>query len=213
MFSRFFAGEGHRGGCRPHSPWAGDFEGRGPGRGHEARGFGGRGEGRGPWGRGGFGHGGGRERLFDSGELALVILKLLAERPSYGYELIKAIEERFAGGYAPSPGVVYPTLTMLEERGLAQVQSSEGNRKVYAVTEAGQAELAANKARLDAIFDRIEHSSKRFGRERSPEIMRAFRNLGEAIRARMIRGEAFTAEQVSKIAAAINEAARVIDTL
>ena len=66
-------------------------------------------------GRHGRGFGGDRERLFDSGELRLVILQLVAEKPSYGYEIIKAIEERLSGGYAPSPGVVYPTLTLLEE--------------------------------------------------------------------------------------------------
>jgi DNA-binding PadR family transcriptional regulator len=207
MFSTFFRSNSDRGevrdSCGPHGP-------RG-GHGRHERGFGGGWEkhGHGPWGRGGFG--GGRERLFDSGELQFVILKFLAERPSYGYELIKAIEERLAGGYAPSPGVIYPTLTLLEERGLTEVVSSEGNRKVYGITEAGKQELSANRARLDAIFDRIEHSGRRFGRERSPEIMRAFRNLGEAIRGRMMRGENFTPEQITKIAQAINDAARTID--
>src|SRR6201996_2992580 len=66
-----------------------------------------------------FGGGGGRERHFDNGELRFVILQLIADKPSYGYEIIKAIEERLAGAYAPSPGVVYPTLTMLEEEGYA----------------------------------------------------------------------------------------------
>jgi DNA-binding PadR family transcriptional regulator len=190
--------------------------GRGP-RGHrtdetgDTRNFAGRGGHGGPWGRGGFG--GGRERLFDSGELQLVILNLLDERPSYGYELIKAIEERLAGGYAPSPGVIYPTLTLLEERGLAEVVSSEGNRKTFGITEAGKAELAANQPRIDAIFERLDHSGRRFGRERSPEIMRSFRNLGEAIRGRMMRGENLSAEQITKIAQAINDAARAIDTI
>ena len=93
----------------------------------------------------GFG-GGGRERLFDSGELKLVILHLLQEKPSYGYELIKAIEERLSGGYAPSPGVVYPTLTLLEEEGNATVSTSEGNKKLYTVTEQGQQYLKTNQA-------------------------------------------------------------------
>ena len=216
MFQNFFfhSRDDVRGGCGARGRWSDDPRERGGHHGREERGFGGhfgRGAERGgPWGRGGFG-GGGRERLFDSGELQLVILKLLSERPSYGYELIKAIEERFAGGYAPSPGVIYPTLTLLEERGLTAVQSSEGNRKVFAVTEAGQAELATNASRLNAIFERIEHSGKRFGRERSPEIMRAFRNLGEAIRGRMMRGENLTPDQITRIASAINEAARAID--
>src|ERR1700759_2235761 len=125
--------------------------------------------GRGPWERG---FGGGRERFLDPGDLALLILQLLSEKASYGYELIKAIEERLSGGYAPSPGVVYPTLTMLEERGFTEVVSSEGNRKVYGVTEAGKAELEANADRLKAVTERIEHSGERFERLRSAQVMR-----------------------------------------
>src|ERR1700743_3083513 len=77
---------------------------------------------------------GGQERLFDQGDLRFVILYLIAERPRHGYEIIKAIEEGTGGSYAPSPGVVYPTLTMLEEMGLASVESAEGNKKLYTVT-------------------------------------------------------------------------------
>jgi DNA-binding PadR family transcriptional regulator len=150
--------------------------------------------------------------MFDAGDLQLIILQQLAEKPSYGYELMKAIEERLSGGYTPSPGVVYPTLTMLEERGLAEVQSSEGNRKVYAVTEAGQAELAANADRLRAITERLEHSGKAFRRERSPEIIRAYSNLGDAVRLRMVR-EGLTPEQVKKVAEAIDAAAKAIDAI
>src|ERR1700675_3700811 len=82
----------------------------------------------------GFGGGGGRERHFDNGELRFVILQLIADKPSYGYEIIKAIEERLSGAYAPSPGVVYPTLTLLEEEGYATVSSAEGGKKLYTVT-------------------------------------------------------------------------------
>ena len=150
--------------------------------------------------------------MFDAGDLQLILLQQLAVKPSYGYELMKAIEERLSGGYVPSPGVVYPTLTMLEERGLAEVQSSEGNRKVYAVTEAGHAELAANAERLHLITERLEQSGKAFGRERSPEIRRAYMNLGEAVRMRMVR-EGLTPEQVKKVAEAIDAAAKAIDAI
>ena len=158
---------------------------------------------------GGFG-GGDRERLFDSGELRLVILALLAEKPSYGYELIKAIEERLSGGYAPSPGVVYPTLTLLEEEGFATVSSSEGNKKLYTVTEPGQQYLKTNQATVKAIFGRIEQAGKAFGRGRSPQIMRALMNLKFALKMRAGQGN-LTAEQTSKIDEAIDAAARVID--
>jgi DNA-binding PadR family transcriptional regulator len=159
------------------------------------------------------GFGGGRERLFDPGDLQLIILQLLAEKPSYGYELIKSIEERFSGGYAPSPGVIYPTLTLLEEKGLAQVvEPTEGNRKVYTVTDAGREELTASASRLRDITERMQHSERAFRHGRSPQLMRAFRNLGEAVKIRMFRGN-LTPEQTAKIAEAIDTAARTIDNI
>ena len=178
------------------------------------RGFSGRGErGFGPGGHGGrgFGFGGGRSgRLFDGGDLKLVILKLIADKPSYGYELIKAMEERLAGGYAPSPGVVYPTLTLLEEEGLATVATSDAGKKVYTVTDAGRAELTAKERRLAEIFERVEHAGRGFRRGRSPEIMRAFMNLRNAVQARVAR-EGLTGEQIAKMAEAIDAAAQAID--
>lgn len=157
----------------------------------------------------GFG-GGGRERFFDSGQLRLLILHLIAEKPSYGYEIIKAIEERLSGGYAPSPGVVYPTLTLLEEEGLATVTSTEGGKKLYAATEEGKKYLKTNQALVKAILERMQEAGKVFGRGRSPQIMRAIMNLRYALKMRVERGN-LTAEQVSKIAAALDAAARAID--
>ncbi len=180
---------------RHHGRHGGPFGGFG---GPFSRGFGG------PFGGGGRG-----ERLFDSGELRLVILQLLAEKPSYGYELIKAIEERLSGGYAPSPGVVYPTLTLLEEEGHATVTSAEGGKKLYTVTEQGAAHLKANQPTVKAIFGRMEQAGKMFGRGRSPQIMRAMGNLAMALQMRASQGN-LTAEQVQKIIEAIDSAARVI---
>jgi DNA-binding PadR family transcriptional regulator len=138
-----------------------------------------------------------------------VILQLVAEKPSYGYEIIKAIEERLSGGYAPSPGVVYPTLTLLEEEGLA-TSSSEGNKRLYSLTEQGREYLRTNDATVKAIFGRMEKARKMFGRGRSPQIMRAVMNLRYALGMRVGRGD-LSAEQVSKIAQAIDAAARAID--
>ena len=157
----------------------------------------------------GFG-GGGRERHFDNGELRFVILQLIADKPSYGYEIIKAIEERLSGAYAPSPGVVYPTLTMLEEEGYATVSSTEGSKKLYAATERGVEYLKENKVVTKAIFGRMEHAGKVFGRGRSPQIMRAIMNLRYALKIRTERGS-LSPEQTRKIAEAIDAAARVID--
>jgi DNA-binding PadR family transcriptional regulator len=167
-------------------------------------------EGFGGW-PGRFGHGfGGRERLFDSGELKLVILKLLDEQPSYGYQLMKTMEERLAGGYTPSAGVIYPTLTLLEEEGLASATMSEGNKKVYSLTDEGRRFVEANKERIGEVFERIEAVGERFERRRSPELMEAFANLRHAVMGRMWRRN-ITPEQVKKIAEALNAAARVIE--
>ena len=164
---------------------------------------------RGPWAKG---FGGGRERLFDAGDLKLVLLKLLSEQPSYGYQLIKTMEERLSGGYAPSPGVIYPTLTLLEEEGLASVATSETNKKVYSVTPEGLQFLEENKQRVAEIFERLEEKGEHFQRGRSPEIVKAFMNLRGAVMARVARGT-LTPEQVAKIAEAIHNAAKSIDEL
>ena len=165
------------------------------------------------WGRQGHRFGGDfGGRLFDNGELRFVILQLIAEKPSYGYEIIKAIGERLSGIYAPSPGVVYPTLTMLEEEGLATVASTDGAKKLYTITEAGQAELKANKALVDALFARIEKVGSAFGRGRSPQIMRAMHNFKLALKLRFAQGD-LTKEQVSKIAEIIDAAAKGIESI
>lgn len=176
-------------------------------RGREGHGRGGFG----PWGRGGRHGFGGRERLFEGGDLKLVILSLLSDQPSYGYQLIKRLEERMAGGYTPSAGVIYPTLTLLEEEGLTTGETADG-KKVFTVTEAGRAYLQENAARLAEIHARLEHQGGAFQRGRSPEIMRAFLNLRSAIQARAVRGN-LTPEQVEQIAAAIDKAAAAVDAL
>src|SRR5271156_3295337 len=89
-------------------------------------------------GRHGGGFGGREARMFDSGELRLVILALIAEKPRHGYEVIKALGERVGGDYSPSPGVVYPTLTMLEDMGYASVSPDAANRKHYTLTPEGE---------------------------------------------------------------------------
>ncbi|RWD66524.1 MAG: PadR family transcriptional regulator [Mesorhizobium sp.] len=134
---------------------------------HMAGRFGGRGGGFGPFGHGmrGGGRGGPGDvfragRMLADGDLKLITLSLLAEAPRHGYDIIKALEERTSGIYSPSPGVVYPTLTFLEEAGYA-VSSSEGNKKVFSITEAGRAHLEENREMIDHVLDHLE----RFGRK------------------------------------------------
>src|SRR5205085_5926604 len=95
-------------------------------------GFGGEFWGSGPRGRH---HRGRTGRIFEQGDLKYVILRLLAEKPRHGYEVIKELEDRFGGAYSPSPGTVYPTLTMLEDLGYAKASQDDNGRKVYEVTK------------------------------------------------------------------------------
>jgi DNA-binding PadR family transcriptional regulator len=174
--------------------------------------------GHGHFGRGPFhgwrGRGGGmgrREgRVFDGGELRLVILALVAEKPRYGYEIIKELGERVGGDYSPSPGVVYPTLTLLEEMGYARASQDEQGRKLYAVTPEGEKQLADNKAQVDAIFARFAEREEAFGRGGIGSVIRAMMNLRAATRLRL-RSRSATPEQIQAIVDALDAAAKTIE--
>jgi DNA-binding PadR family transcriptional regulator len=124
---------------------------------------------------------------------------------------MKTMEERLAGGYTPSAGIVYPTLTMLAEEGLA-VESLDGAKRIYSITPQGQEYLDAHKERIGELFARLDEAGEGFRRGRSPEVMKAFINLRNAVAARTTR-ESITAERIRKIAEAINAAARTIDEI
>ncbi len=154
--------------------------------------------------------GGGRRRMFEQGDLKTIVLALIAEQPRHGYEIIKEIEHRVGGAYAPSPGVIYPLLTMLEEMGLAELSASEGPKKLYAATAQGKAELADNKAEVDALFARIAAAREMFAGERAPQLVRAMQNLKLALRLRMERGP-LSETQIEAVAAALDNAAQAIE--
>ncbi|PWR22241.1 PadR family transcriptional regulator [Zavarzinia compransoris] len=164
-------------------------------------------------GGGPFGGGGRRgRRVFDHGDLKLVILRLIANKPRHGYEVIKAVEEALGGQYAPSPGVVYPTLTLLEELGHAAAAAADGNRKLYGATEEGKAFLAANQGTVNAIFARMAEMKARHGDGPPPQIIRAMENLKTALRLKLA-GTAPSEEQIRAAAAAIDAAALEIEKL
>jgi len=196
--------EGHR--CN-----GGDFGGRhmGPRGGRFGRGEGPRGwseEGPGS-GRGG----GGRRRMFDGGELRLVLLKLIADKPRHGYDLIRAIEERTGGAYAPSPGIVYPTLTMLSEMGLIEEQLAEGARKQFAITPEGTAHLAEHEAEVTAMLARLDALGAMRERTDAVPIRRALHNLRSVLQSRL--GEGLDKERMHDAAALIDEVAQKIERL
>lgn len=152
-------------------------------------------------------HGG---RFFETGDLRLVILALIAERPRHGYELIKAVEERLGGAYSPSPGVVYPTLTLLEELGQIAVASTEGGRKLYAVTPEGERVLEESRAEADALFARMDAAAGSRPDGSSLQAVRAMHNLKMALRLRLSRG-ALSEEQLRRIVSLIDEAAVAVE--
>ncbi len=135
-------------------------------------------------------HGGRGGRLFDQGDLRWVILKLVADKPAHGYEIIKAIEDRLGGAYAPSPGTVYPTLTLLEELGYVAIAETEGPRKLYAATEAGRAALDQEKATVDAIFAKMAEINLRRSGHQAPQLVRAWENLKMAMKSARRAGAA-----------------------
>jgi DNA-binding PadR family transcriptional regulator len=145
-------------------------------------------------------------RFFAHGDLRLVILHLIEQKPRHGYEIIKAIEEQVAGAYSPSPGVIYPTLTLLEELGYVTVSLGEGAKKLHEITPEGRAFLAANRAAVEALLARMSEASRVRGGGPAPQIVRAMENLRLALRLRLSRGP-LSQEQITAVAAALDTAA------
>lgn len=156
--------------------------------------------------------GGRRRRVFDTGELRLVLLKLISDQPRHGYELIRAIEELSGGFYVPSPGVVYPTLTMLHEMGQIEEAGSGGTRKAFSVTTEGTEHLAARKAEVEALFARLSQFATARERSDGGPIRRAMHNLKTALAYRLER-EDVAAETLHQVAAILDEAAQKIERL
>jgi DNA-binding PadR family transcriptional regulator len=167
--------------------------------------FGGRG------GRGGPRHG--RRRMFDRAELRLVLLKLIAEQPRHGYDLIKAMEELSGGQYSPSPGVVYPALAMLADEGLIAERESEDQRRQFAITPAGEAVLAEEAGAVAEAYERLIELAENAERGREPSIERASVNLFTALSQRMRAGDEGGDDLAHRIAEILDEAAQKIERL
>ena len=180
---------GHRGGGRGWRGGGGDEDG--------SEGFG-----------RGFGGRGGGGRLLGHGDLRLLLLALIGEKPSHGYDLIRAVEERFAGAYAPSPGAVYPTLTMLEEQDYISAKATEGSKRLYAITEAGKAFLQENTAQVEGILARINLAAAAFSRHMAPdEVREAWKTLRQAMN---MKRTPWTKQETERVVAILDKAARDI---
>ena len=151
-------------------------------------------------------------RVFEQGDLKYVILRLLAEKPRHGYEIIKELEERFGGSYAPSPGTVYPTLTMLEDLGYARAMPEEGGRRIYEITEEGRRHLEEHSATVDDIFDRIARFVEGIFDTPMSDLKGAMANLGRAtfyVASRAPNDRA----RIERISAILRKAAAEIESL
>lgn len=173
----------------------GEREGRRNGRSHLGRGGGHGGPGRG-------------RRMFGPGDLRLVLLALIEQQePRHGYDLIKAIEALFGGGYAPSPGIVYPTLSLLADEGLLSGVEDGGGKRVFSLTEAGRAWLAENRAAVDGVMQRMALAARKISGEQAPEVVReAMHTLRHAVAGKPgAWDEAETARVVEALMKAVRE--------
>lgn len=157
--------------------------------------------------------GGGRRgggRLLGHGDLKLLLLALIEQQPRHGYELIRTIEEMFHGQYSPSPGAVYPTLTMLEELGHASVANEQGGRKLYAITDEGRAFLAENRTAVEAMTERTKHSARLIAKLSLPlAVRKAMHVLKHAV---LMRAGDWNKAEAQRVAAILERAAAEIAT-
>ena len=161
-------------------------------------------------------------RMLAQGDLRLIALALIAEQPRHGYELIKVLEDKTAGWYSPSPGIVYPTLTYLEEAGYVTAQA-EGAKKLYTITDEGRAHLDENRDFVDAVLERlgaigekVARMRRRFGgdgrrpRRGVPPLVRAaIENLREVAAKRLegdVEAEAKVVEVLARAALELKKA-------
>jgi DNA-binding PadR family transcriptional regulator len=188
------------------------FAGPGRGRGERAdrghhgrhgtgdeRGFRG---GRGPFGRGGGG------RVFGPGDLRLVLLSLIEDKPRHGYELIKELEQKFGGAYAPSPGSIYPTLTLLEELGHVRSSTSEGTKRLFEITTEGSTYLRENDAALKSALSRMEIAARAVAGDVPPaDLHHAMHTLRAAV---MFHRGGWDAKETERVRKIIEDAADAI---
>lgn len=169
---------------------------------------GGHGEGR----HGGGCGGGRRQRFFGHGELRLVILDILTRNASHGYELIKEIENLTQGHYSPSPGVIYPTLDLLQDQGLIVIQEEDGGRKKISITADGTQTLEEHHALLEQVQAKLKARMVGHELRKEPQMKRALDNFKAVLNLKVNQGELSDA-QLKQIIGVIDRAALEISQL
>ncbi|WJV39561.1 PadR family transcriptional regulator [Raoultella terrigena] len=161
--------------------------------------------------RGGRRGGGRRQRFFGHGELRLVILDILSRSASHGYELIKEIESLTQGNYSPSPGVIYPTLDLLQDQGLIGVEEENGRKKI-SISEEGRRLHAENQQSLADIRERLQARMVGCELRKNPQMKRALENF-KAVLDLKVNQQAISEAQLKQIIAVIDRAAMEISQL
>lgn len=154
----------------------------------------------------GMGRGGRLGRLFAHGDLHLVILHLIAEKPRHGYDIIKAIGDLTGGVYTPSPGTIYPALTMLEEQGHVTAAAQTDGKKSFTLTDSGREYLTSHQAAVTHLLARVQQAGTQAP---SPRLLRAMENLKMAVRLR--HGAPLSEEQLQRLVDILDTAARDIE--
>lgn len=191
--------------------WGRDDETRGGFAGGFGRGGRGHGHGHGSHGGRPGGRGGRVGRFLEHGDLRFVVMALIEAQPRHGYELIRELEDRTGGAYRPSPGVIYPTLSLLEDEGFVQPAAAEGARKLYEITEDGRAALDKERTTVEAVFARMAGAQDQAQASRSgPRIRRAMMNLGAAVKIRLSSGD-ITETEIEAITKILDEAASAVE--
>ncbi|WP_435930275.1 PadR family transcriptional regulator [Dryocola sp. BD613] len=168
---------------------------------------------------GGHGHHGGysegrgrsrRERLFDAKDIRLLILNFLSASPAHGYELIKSIEALAGGEYVPSPGIIYPNLTLLEETGAIRAAESAGGKKIWQLTQEGKTSLEQQREEVTAVISRLASLGVLGDNRRIPEVQRAIHNFKIALNTKLAKGD-IPQETLYKIIDTLDRAAKDIE--
>jgi DNA-binding PadR family transcriptional regulator len=153
--------------------------------------------------RDGFGRGGGG-RFFGPGDLRMLLLWLIGEKPRHGYELIKAVEQLVGGAYSPSPGSVYPILSLLEDMGQIQAASSDSSKKLFEITDEGRKVLAQEQPSIDGLLSRMQIMARSMGGMRPPEaVFQVFQTLKTAV---ALHRRAWSEDEVRRVCGIINAA-------
>ena len=151
-----------------------------------------------------------REKMLDANDIRLLILHFISQGAAHGYELIKSIEELSRGEYSPSPGIIYPNLTLLEEMDCIRVKDPQAARKAFTLEAEGRRQLTLNQSELQAIIGRLTSMAVLVNNRSIPEVERAILNMKMALNTRLSQ-QGLAQQTLHDIIDALDDAAKKIE--